>query len=77
MRFSDYLVISFDNHQSERDLRMGCLHTKVSGGFRSERGARKFATVRSYTESGRKHGANPYDIHVQLFGGSAGTFQRP
>lgn len=67
LRFSDDLTVPFDNNQSERDLRMARLQTKVSGGFRSERGARSFATVRSYIETGRKHGANPYDILVQLF----------
>jgi transposase len=67
LRFIDNLAVSFDNNQSERDLRMARLQTKISGGFRSQRGARSFATVRSYVETGRKHGANPFDILVQLF----------
>jgi transposase len=67
LRFVDDLAVSFDNNQSERDLRMARLQTKVSGCFRSERGARSFAAVRSYIETGRKHGANPYDILVELF----------
>ena len=46
---------------------MARLQTKISGCFRSERGARSFAAVRSYVETGRKHGANPYDILTQLF----------
>lgn len=67
LRFIDDLAVSFDNNQSERDLRMPRLQTKISGGFRSERGARSFAAVRSYIETGRKHHLNPYDILVQLF----------
>jgi transposase len=67
LAFVDDLAVSFDNNQSERDLRMARLQTKISGCFRSQRGAESFATVRSYIETGRKHGANPYDILVQLF----------
>jgi transposase len=67
LRFVDDLTVWFSNNQSERDLRMARLQTKISGCFRSKRGAQSFATVRSYIETGRKHGENPYDILVQLF----------
>jgi transposase len=67
LRFVDDLTVNFDNNQSERDLRMAKLQTKISGSFRSELGAKNFATVRSYIETGRKHGANPFDTLLQLF----------
>ena len=67
LRFVDDLTVNFDNNQSERDLRMAKLQTKISGSFRSEHGAKNFATVRSYIETGRKHGANPFDTLLQLF----------
>ena len=67
LRFSDDLSVWFDNNQSERDLRMARLQTKVSGCFRSQHGAQNFVTVRSYIETARKHGANPFDILLQLF----------
>jgi transposase len=67
LRFVNDLTIPFDNNQSERDLRMARLQTKISGCFRSPRGAQSFVTVRSYIETGRKHGANPFDILLQLF----------
>jgi transposase len=67
LRFVDDLTVSFDNNQSERDLRMARLQTKISGSFRSQRGAKSFAAVRSYIETGRKHEANPFDILLQLF----------
>lgn len=67
LRFVDDLTVSFDNNQSERDLRMARLQTKISGSFRSQRNAKAFATVRSYIETGRKHGANPIEILLQLF----------
>jgi transposase len=65
--FVDDLTVNFDNNQSERDLRMAKLQTKISGSFRSEYGAKNFATVRSYIETGRKHGANPFDTLLQPF----------
>ncbi len=46
---------------------MAKLQTKISGSFRSEHGAKNFDTVRSYIETGRKHGANPFVTLLQLF----------
>jgi len=43
-----------DNNQGERDLRMAKLQQKISGSFRTDAGARHFATVRSYIETGRR-----------------------
>ena len=76
LRFVDDLNVWFDNNQSERDLRMARLQTKVSGCFRSQRGAQSFVTVRSYIETGRKHGANPFDILLQLFQHNPWTIPR-
>jgi transposase len=76
LRFTEDLAVSFDNNQSERDLRMARLQTKVSGCFRSESGACGFATVRSYIETGRKHDTNPFDILLRLFQGNPWTIPR-
>ena len=67
LRFTRDLNVPFDNNQAERDLRMAKLQQKVSGSFRTEHGAHRFATVRSYIETGRKHGHNPLDLLTQLF----------
>jgi len=67
LRFVADLAVPFDNNQGERDLRMAKLQQKISGSFRTDAGARHFATVRSYIETGRKHGLNPFDLLAQLF----------
>lgn len=68
--FTEDLAVPFDNNQAERDLRMAKLVMKISGCFRTPKGAERFATVRSYIETGRKHGHNPLDLLVALFTGT-------
>ncbi len=67
--FTADLKVPFDNNQAERDLRMAKLQQKISGCFRTETGAHHFAVVRSYIETGRKHGLNPIDLLIALFNG--------
>ena len=66
LAFTRNLNIPFDNNQAERDLRMTKTHQKTSGGWRTPQGIKDFATIRSYVETARKHGQNPYTALVQL-----------
>jgi transposase len=68
--FISDLRVPFDNNAAERDLRMAKLQQKFSGTFRTEAAARNFARVRSYIETGRKHGLNPVDLLISLFMGN-------
>jgi transposase len=47
LRFASDLRVPFDNNQAEREVRMVKLQKKISGGWRSESGARAFLAIRS------------------------------
>ena len=58
LRFLNDFTVPFTNNLAEQDLRMTKVKTKISGGFRTPKGAVDFACLRSVISSARKQGFN-------------------
>lgn len=59
--FLFYYEVPFDNNCSEQAIRNVKVKQKVSGSFRSERGAEIFAILRSVFDTINKKGGNPFE----------------
>jgi transposase len=61
--------VPFDNHQAERDLRMLKVKQKISGCFRTEKGADELCRMRSYVSTMKKQGHSVMETIKSMFGG--------
>lgn len=69
--------VPFTNNLAERDIRMPKAKQKISGGFRSENGAKAFARIRGFVSTVKKKGKNVFDGLVSVFKGNASDFLYP
>lgn len=76
LRFMVEEQTPFTNNQGERDLRMNKVQQKISGCFRTLRGAEDFCLIRSYLSTCRKQGVHPMEALRALFTGAKPKFMK-
>lgn len=77
LRFMTSDSLPFTNNQAEQDLRMMKVRMKISGSFRSFRGAEVFAAIRSYSSTCQKRGINIIKAIEGIFLGQLPTLPAP
>jgi hypothetical protein len=68
-----YADVPFTNNASERSLRGSKTKMKVSGQFQNIKSAVAFARIRSYIETGRRHGMNSVELLAMVASGNPAT----
>ncbi len=63
-------TVPFDNNQAERDLRMLKVKQKISGCFRTDKGAEEFCRLRSYVSTIKKQGRDVMETIKSVFAGT-------
>lgn len=70
LRFMENPLAPFTNNQGERDLRMVKVQQKISGCFRSMKGAEMYCRIQSYLSTCRKNGVGVGEALERLFAGT-------
>ncbi len=70
LRFLTEPGVPFTNNQAEQDIRMMKCKQKISGGLRTEQGAKIFVRIRGFISTARKQGWNIFDSIQQVIQGN-------
>jgi hypothetical protein len=70
LAFMDDFRVPFDNNQGEWDSRMVKVQQKVSGGFRTLEGARRFGRLRGDIATASKHATKVFEAIRDAFEGN-------
>lgn len=71
--FLHHSGVPYHNNAAERALRNSVIHRKVTGGFRSETGAKAHAVVSSIVDTARKRGQDILEVIQEIIGTPAPT----
>jgi transposase len=74
LRFMTSKIVPFTNNMAERDIRMTKVQQKISGCFRSLKGAEAFCTIRSYISTCQKNNVCVTKALEDLFKGKYPEF---
>lgn len=67
LKFLDNPNVPFTNNQAEQDVRMMKVKQKISGCFRTLKGAENFAIIRGFISTKRKQNINVFDAIVSAY----------
>ncbi len=70
LKFMKDFRVPFDNNLAERDLRMMKVQQKISGCFRTRKGAEDFCRIKSYLSTMKKQGHNLLEVIRTVFNGN-------
>ena len=73
LRFAADWTVPFTNNEAERTIRFSKVKQKVSGCFRTEKGAREYMQIMSFVSTARKHGMSYFEAVRAALAGNALT----